>query len=93
MAATNLDVALARRRAERRLRAEVDELAAEVALVLRDVLVERGGEARVVPGCRFRAVVVRSQRAAPNERGRQDVLVVDKVDARRAREAHLPARR
>ena len=34
------------------LRAEVDQLAAEIALVLWDVGIERGGQARIVPcGC------------------------------------------
>lgn len=53
--AADLDVALAGRRTEGGLRAEVDELAAEVALVLRHVLVERRGQARVVPGRRLGA--------------------------------------
>lgn len=57
----NLDVALSGRGAESRLRTEVDKLATEVALVLRDVLVEGGGETGVVPGGRLGAVTRREQ--------------------------------
>jgi hypothetical protein len=53
--AADLDVALSGRWAQGGLRAEVDELASEIALVLGDVLVERRRKAGIVPGGRLGA--------------------------------------
>ena len=50
MRSAHLDVTLATDNAQCRLRSEVDELATEVALVLRYVLVQRGRQSRIVPG-------------------------------------------
>lgn len=51
------DVALVGDRSERRLRAEVNQLPTEVTLVLWDVCVQRGRQARIVPGRRSGVVV------------------------------------
>ena len=53
----NLDMTLASVGSERRLASEVDELSAEVTLVLRHVLIERTWQAGIVPRCRLGVVV------------------------------------
>src|SRR6266702_6134409 len=53
----NFDLAIAWLRTHRRLRTEVDQLAAEIALVLRHVCIERRRQPRVVPCCRLGVVI------------------------------------
>ena len=57
MTSAHLDMTLAGQDAKSGLGAEVDELAPEVTLVLRHILVERRGQSRVVPGRRLCVVV------------------------------------
>ena len=57
MIAPDLDLAVARLSAHRRLGAEVDELATEVTFVLRDIRIKRRGQARIIPGRRLRVMV------------------------------------
>lgn len=49
MRSTDLDMALSRNDAQGRLRAEIDQLSAEITLVLRNILIERTGQPRIVP--------------------------------------------
>jgi hypothetical protein len=57
MRSPDLDMALPTDNAEGGLRAEVDELATEITLVLRHVLVQGRGQARIVPGGSLRVMV------------------------------------
>ena len=57
MVTPDLDLAVARLVAHRRLRPEVDELPTEVTLVLRHVGIERGRQTRIVPSGSLRVVI------------------------------------
>ena len=57
MVPADLDLAVARLVAHRGLAAEVDKLPPKVTLVLWHILVERRGQARIIPGRRLRIVI------------------------------------
>jgi hypothetical protein len=57
MRSSNLDMALAREDPKSRLGAEIDELASEIALVLRNILVQGRRESGVIP-CRGLGIVI-----------------------------------
>lgn len=57
MISSNFDLAIARLGTHGRLTTEVDELPAEVTLVLRNVGIQGRGQARIVPSCCFGVVI------------------------------------
>ena len=102
----DLDVALSRDGTKRWLGSEVDELPSEVSLVLRNVLVEGGGQSRIVPsggleekrGGRDRtrqdlAIRFASKEEKWRERKTNLGVVIDEVDSSGTGKSHLPSRR
>lgn len=84
------------------LGSEVDELPSEISLVLRNVLIEGGGQSRIVPGGglggkgkqdrtrQFESLASnRMQRETQTNLG----VVIDEVDSSGTGESHLPSRR